>query len=358
MTPPQFQRPNLSTLIQQTQGNFAAQLPGGDATLRRSNIGVMAKVFPGLIDGVYGYIDWIWKHIFSFTTLWAFVFNIPQFQPTVASGNAVFTGTNGTNIPNNTKWNDSQNNVYQTTALGTIALGTVSIPSVAVTPGTAGNLAPNAPITLVNSIAGINPNGTVDGAGFSGGTDLEAPASWNARVQAWLQLPPQGGAPNDYENWAKYGAPALNGNPAVAAYPGVTRAWCVPLAGGPGTVTVYFTMDGRMNPIPAGGDVAAVQAIINAVAPGTDTATVVAPTPSVTNYTITGVPAAMQAAVTLALQSLHKNVIGTGQGIDLQSLVIPAVQAAAKTMGVNVTVPAADLPPIAGTLYTFGAITW
>jgi hypothetical protein len=104
--------------------------------------------------------------------------------------------------------------------------------------------------------------------------------------------------------------------------------------------------------------VAAVQAILDALAPGDITVTAAAPAPSAVNYTITGVPVAMQAAVAAALASLHKNVIDAGQGIDLQSQVIPAVQAAAQTVGVNVTVPNADQPPIAGTLYTLGNITW
>jgi uncharacterized phage protein gp47/JayE len=357
MAAPQFQRSNLSTLIKQSQGDFAAQLTGADTTLRRSNLGVMAKVFAGLINGVYGYVDWIWQQIFAYAPLWAFVFNIPQMQPTAAVGNAVFTGQiNGTDVPAGTAWNDSLGNLYATTANGTLEGNTVTVPSVAQFGGSAGNLAANAPISLANSIEGINPDGQVDDNGFAGGTDLELVASWNARVQAWLQLPPQGGAPNDYVSWAKYGAPCAP--TPVAAYPGVTRAWCVPLAGGAGTVTVYFTMDGRPNPIPTGGDVAAVQAILDALAPGDITVTAAAPAPSAVNYTITGVPVAMQAAVAAALASLHKNVIDAGQGIDLQSQVIPAVQAAAQTVGVNVTVPNADQPPIAGTLYTLGNITW
>jgi len=351
-----FTRPNLSTLIQQAFGDFQAQLPGADTTLRRSNVTVSSKVLAALANGIYGYIDWIWQQIFAFAPLWAFVFNIPQKQATFASGNGVFTGNNGTNIPIGTLWQDSLGNQYETTALGTIVGGTATVPILALTSGSAGDLAANAPLTIVSSLANINPNGAVDGNGLSGGYNQETPAAWSARVGAYLQLPPQGGTPNDYQNWAIDGYTDANG--VLHAYAGVTRAWCHPLASGPGTVSLSFMMDGRPNPIPQAGDVAAVQAIINLAAPGTDVATVFAPTASPVNFTIHGVPVAQRAAVTAALQALFSSVVGEGQGVSLQGQIIPTVQGAALASGVTVVAPNADLPPIAGTIYTFGAPTY
>lgn len=340
-----FTRPNLSQLVQQAQGDFNAQLPGADATLRRSNLKVTSFVLAGLVNGLYGYIDWIWQQIFAFVPLWAFIFNLPRKAATAASGNGVFTGTSGTVIPSGTLWQDSALNQYSTTANGTITGGSATIPIAAQFAGSAGNLAPNAPLTIVTSLANVNPNGAVDGSGLSGGLDQETVAAWTARVQGWLQMPPQGGTLADYENWV------------VDNYAGATRAFAVNNGGG--SVSIYFMMDNAYtNGIPQAADVTAVQAIINARAPGDITATVAAPTPSVVNFTIANVPTQLRAAVTAALTAMFKSVVGVSQALDLQSQIIPIVQAAALTPGVNVTSPSADQPAISGTIYTMGSVTF
>lgn len=90
-------------------------------------------------------------------------------------------------------------------------------------------------------------------------------------------MPPHGGAAHDYVSWAK----------EVSA--GVTRVYVDPLAGGAGTVHVYFLMDNTYtNGIPQGADVAAVQAYINEVKPVTAVVTVIAPTAVAVNVEITG----------------------------------------------------------------------
>jgi uncharacterized phage protein gp47/JayE len=62
-----FSRPTLTQLIQQTAADIASAVPGADALLRFSNLGIVAKMFSGLAYLHYGYQDWIAKEAVPFT---------------------------------------------------------------------------------------------------------------------------------------------------------------------------------------------------------------------------------------------------------------------------------------------------
>lgn len=85
----------------------------------------------------------------------------------------------------------------------------------AITPGLAGNLGRNAVMTWSPVPAGIDPTVTVT-VGTSTGRDQEDNGSLYDRLRLRLQLPPKGGAPQDYshgaEAWAENATDA-SGNP-------------------------------------------------------------------------------------------------------------------------------------------------
>jgi uncharacterized phage protein gp47/JayE len=90
---------------------------------------------------------------------------------------------------------------------------------------------------------------------------------------------------------------------------GVTRAWSYPLELGAGAVTVRFVRDNDgagAAIIPDSGEVAAVQAAIDALRPVTATVTVVAPVADALAFTIHVVPdtTLTRAAVTTELTNL------------------------------------------------------
>lgn len=355
-----YSRPDLAQLRQRARASFAGRLPGADTTLRRSNITVSADTMAGFVNGAYGYLDWIAKQLFLPTADSEYVliqgaeYGMTPKGAAQAAGNGIFTGISGTTtIPAGFLWQDSLGNEYAAQASVTLSGGTATVPIEAVEGGSAQNLAPGAPLTAVVALAGLNATGNVDGSGLSGGTDAETYQAFAQRVLTRKRQPPQGGIAYDYQNWALECA-------------GVTRAWALPLNRGPGTVDLAFVMDGRSDIIPLSGDIAAVQAYINGHQdafgnwigrPVTDDCVVFAPTPSAVNFTITGLAASQQAAVTAALQALLQTTAIAG-GLSFQEQMIPAIAGAAGGSAFDLTSPSADIAGATGTLLTMGTITF
>jgi len=95
-----FPRPTLAALRDQAMSNFAARLTGADMSLRRSNLVVAAIVLAGLVNGEYGYIDWIVENVFlpdtatgDYLVRWAAVKGLAREPATPAAGSVIFTGT-------------------------------------------------------------------------------------------------------------------------------------------------------------------------------------------------------------------------------------------------------------------------
>jgi uncharacterized phage protein gp47/JayE len=174
---------------------------------------------------------------------------------TYAEGSVTLTGSAGTVIPSGTRLAGASGIEYETTAAVTLGGGDTAASIRALTAGSAGNLASGSRLTVSVAISGLDGAATV--VTLSGGADDEADEDLRARVLLRIRQPPMGGAAHDYEQWA-------------LSIPGVTRAWCAPLEMGIGTVTLRFMMDdlrAGSGGFPTSGDVATVQAIIDAKRP-------------------------------------------------------------------------------------------
>lgn len=103
--------------------------------------------------------------------------------------------------------------------------GTVLVNAECMEPGTIGNVAANTIVLLERFLNGVssvtNPEPT------SGGTEIEDEESFRNRILAAYDEP-LSGAKKDYERWAK-------------EVPGVGEVYPIPLANGPGTITVLIT---------------------------------------------------------------------------------------------------------------------
>ncbi len=53
-----FNRPTLDEQIAANEADIEARLPGADASLRRSNLNVLARVQGGAVHGLYSFIEW------------------------------------------------------------------------------------------------------------------------------------------------------------------------------------------------------------------------------------------------------------------------------------------------------------
>ena len=180
---------------------------------------------------------------------------------------------------------------YQTTADATVTVPTATASVAALVAAAAGNRTTGQTLTLTSPIVGVQSSATA--GALTGGADLESDDDLRARLIDRIQQPPHGGDAHDYVTWA-------------LEVPGVTRAWCFPMELGEGTVTVRFVRDDDASLIPDAGEVAAVQAYIDALRPVTAAVTVVAPTAVPLAFSIAVAPntAAVKAAVQAELSDL------------------------------------------------------
>jgi uncharacterized phage protein gp47/JayE len=366
-----FARPTLASLFQRALSYFQTRL-ASDAFLRRANVRVVAKVLGKLVDGCYGYLDYLSTEIIPDTAVdylprWAFLYNKPQNPAVAATGNAIFSGTAGTPIVEGTVLARADGALFTTTAIASVGDdGTVSVPVAAEAAGSAGNTPANTTLTLAVAVTNLNGQATVDGNGLSGGADAESVTAWRARLLLRIRQPPQGGAATDYVQWV------------LDNFPAATRAWSFPQWMGLGTVGVAFVEDNNPSSIiPSGGDVSAVQNIIGVyggwpqgVRPVTAEAVVFAPTPETLALTIGLYPnnASTQAAVTAALQALIQREATPGGWVDpvsgnvggtlLFSHIELAVETAEGVIDSAVTVPSGNVTVGRGQLTVLGAITF
>lgn len=347
-----FSRPSLQTLIDRVIGDIEATLPGADASVRRSNLNVLARTLAGASHGLHGHLDWLSLQVIfdtaeaEYLERWAGIWGITRKPAAAAIGNVSFTGTNGTVIDADTVLLRADGVEFTTDAEATISGGAATVAVTAVEAGAAGNTAVASALTLASPIAGINGNATVAAGGLTSGADTEDDTSLRARFIARIQQPPHGGAKFDYETWALEVA-------------GVTRAWVYPQELGLGTVTVRFVRDDDASVIPDAAEVAAVQAYIDERRPVTADVNVVAPVAVPLNFTITSTPntLAVHDAITAELVDLLRREAQPG-GTILLSHIREAISIAAGETNYVMTTPVADVTNTTGNMTTMGVITW
>ncbi|MBO9647351.1 MAG: baseplate J/gp47 family protein [Variovorax sp.] len=372
-----YSRPTLSTLQGQVASDIAAALPGSDALLRFSNLGVTGKVQANLAHLHYGYLDWIAKMAVPYTAedefleAWAGLKGVTRKPAAQASGSVTFTGAPGTVVNSGVQLVRGDGVTYSTTAVGTIGGGgTVAVPATATADpagltGVIGNAAVGVVLTLGTAISGVQSNGVVSTA-FTGGADLEDDDSLRSRMLAAYRNPPQGGAVTDYVQWA-------------LAVPGVTRAWCNPNGFGVGTVVAYTMLDqaeaafggfpqgtngvatGEPRGTAATGDQLIVANAIFPLRPATALVYSVAPVAAPNNFTITGLTGASlatRALVAAAIQGvffLYGSPLG---GTVALSLIESAIAAISGVQGFVITSPSGNITTTVGQLPVLGTITY
>jgi len=345
------ERDKLPALIEQGATNLESRLPGMLARIRASVIGVLNKVIQGGFDALFKYIDrksraW-WPDICDEEDLpdhgarWG----KPRLPAAPATGTVQFTGLEGAAIPQGTVVQRSDGTQYATTAPGVIAAGVANIAVAAVLPAQLGNAVIATSLTLTSPVPNVNAVATAFTA-LSGGADIENPERWRNRIMARIRRPPQGGADYDFEGWA-------------LEVPGVTRAWVYPKEQGPATVVVRFVRDDDASIIPDAGEVAAVQAYIEARCSVIVDLIVVAPIATPQDYTIQAIPNtdAVKAAIQAELAALYLRQAKPG-GTMLISQEREAVSISAGETDHVMTVPSANQTHTTGLLPTLGAFTW
>lgn len=349
-----FARPTLSDLIDDAQASFDARIPGADSRLRRSILNVLARVIAGAVNGLYGYLDWIFRQVFADTAeaaeleRHASIRGISRIAGAFATGDVTLSGEDGRFIDSGTLLQRADGIGYEMQMSATIAGGTATAPVTATTSGLAGNATAGTSLSFVSPVEGVDAAAIVASPGISGGADRESDEALRARLLEKIRKPPQGGAAHDYVAWAKEVA-------------GVSRVWVLPEYNGEGTVGVTFVRDGESPITPDAVEIQTVADYIEERRPVTAQVTVFAPTLVSINFTIHVEPdtAEVRAAVQAELEDLMlREMAPDGETPLLLSHVHEAISAALGETDHTLTVPAADIPGFAGLLYRVGTITW
>lgn len=344
-----YSRPTLSEIVTRTRADLVSRLSADDI-LRRADADVYARVLAGLAHGLYGYVDYLANQIIydtaeaEFLARWASIWGVTRKPASTATGSVTFAVSSGAVIPSGTLLQALDGVQYQTTADATVTVPTATASVAALVAAAAGNRTTGQTLTLTSPIVGVQSSATA--GALTGGADLESDDDLRARLIDRIQQPPHGGDAHDYVTWA-------------LEVPGVTRAWCFPLELGEGTVTVRFVRDDDASLIPDAGEVAAVQAYIDALRPVTAAVTVVAPTAVPLAFSIAVAPntAAVKAAVQAELSDLIARESKPGGTIYL-SHIRAAISAAVGEDNYTMSAPSADVTNTAGNMTTLGTITW
>lgn len=347
-----FNRPSLADLIDRAAADIEAGLPGSDARLRRSNLGVLARTHAATVHGLYGYLDWIARQVMVETcdaelldrrgSVWG-VYRKPADY---AAGTVRATGTTGAVVPAGTLLSRADGAVFRAVADATVGASGATVTVLAVDAGAAGNTATSTTLTLQQPVAGVAQTVTVNSPGLAGGVDAESDDSLRQRVLARIQAPPMGGSATDYVAWA-------------LQVPGVTRAWVYPLEDGVGTVRVRFVRDNDAELIPDSTKVAAVQAYIDERRPVCAQVLVSAPIAAPLDLSIQVTPntSAVRAAVTAELADVLRREAKPG-GTILVSHLREAISVASGESNNVLLSPIADVTHLPGEMPVLGSITW
>lgn len=346
-----FSRPLLPDLINRTRNDVISRLSNPDI-LRRSDAEVYTQALAGVAHALYGYLDWLSTQLIYDTAetamleRWASIWGITRNPATQAIGSVTFTGSTGAVIPFGTVLTAFDNVWYETTAEVIFTGTTVAVPIIAVATGLSGTRTAGQTLTLLSPIAGVQ--NTAIATALTGGSDIESDDALRTRFLTRVKQPPQGGSKADYVNWA-------------LSITGVTRAWCYPLEGGAGTVTVRFMMDNTyLNGIPLSGDITNVSNALAILKPVTANLTVAAPIAVPLNFTISGLnpsTADVKLAITQSLSALITQEASPGGTIYL-SHIREAISIAYGEVDHVLTSPIANVVNTTGNISTMGTVTW
>lgn len=246
-------RPTRDELDTEIQADLATSVTGAAPWIPRSLLRGIAGITAGVADILHAILQYIVRQNFVYSCDDAYVprhaaeFKVDRLEETAWEGEILITGTAGTALTAGTVFVREDGWRYELDAGVTIGGGgTIAGTATALDLGADGNIA-SGTLALGSPITGVD---TVEvTAQTNAGTDQESIADWRSRVQARKRNPPQGGAEDDYVQWAR-------------AVSGVAGVWVVSSLQ---YVYVFFVVDGTGSGIiPDAGDIASVQSAIEA----------------------------------------------------------------------------------------------
>lgn len=349
-----FPIPKITEIHERVKTDIDASLGEDTPILRKAVVWVLAKVFAGIVWGLYAFIKWGVDQLFPDTADLEYVIKLAQRwignpkPATYTQLEIAITGTDGTDLPSGTRWVGPNKVFYKVEDDVTISGGTANALVTAETSGTVANLSNGRILTIVNTIIGINSTAQVLSTEIIG-VEAESKEEIATRLTERFQNPPHGGNLNDYIRWAK-------------EVPGVTRAWSFRNYLGSGTVGVMFVLDGVDPIIPIPSKVQEVKDYIEE--PGRRPATVelyvFAPTPVPIDFAFTSLTPDTPAIRNLIASSLadfiSRNV--NPNTIMYLSQLNEVISGVTDEVDHKLSLPSGDTPILMTQLPQLGDITW
>lgn len=349
-----FARPTLQQLYGRVLGDLESESGAAGNILRRAMLRVLAAVFAGLAHMLYGFLDWVVRQLFADKSDDAYLvrqlglYGLTKTPPGYAKASVTFTGS-GATVPAGAVLTRGDGREYELLADVVTIDGTpVDGDVLALAPGADGSLLLSQVLSLQSPVVGVDTAAPVSVV-LVDGTDLETTEAFRARGLAYLASPPQGGNETDFIAWMK-------------DVPGVTRAWVEHWGLGPGTVVCRFARDNDVSPVPDAGELAEVQAKLDAEAPVAAAVTVAAVVALAINFDIAITPAAgttlatAQANVTARLQARMRR-LSPGTSVPVSTW-LASIGAAAGLESFALLSPAATTVVAVNQLPVLGTITW
>lgn len=203
-----YYRPTLAQIRQALLNDIDAALPGANARLRRSLVGILATALAGAVHLLYSFVGWIFRQIFidqaddEMVLRHGQIWGVIRKVAAAAFGWVILTGKDGALVPVGVLLQAPGGQQYETTTEKVVKDGTAVVRVRALVPGRAGNLAAGT-LSLVSPLLGCDPSAVVGGDGIGGGSDAETVEAHRARILDRIQSPPAGGNDKDYERWAR-----------------------------------------------------------------------------------------------------------------------------------------------------------
>jgi len=294
-----FNRPTLPDIVARVEADFTSRLQLPGKPLRQSVVLVLARVLAGAAHMLHGHLEYLAKQLFpdlsddDFLVRQASLYGLAKTPPTFAHATVTLTGAVGNVISAGHVLTRADGERYTTDADAYLVDLLVNVEVTAMKAGAGPTLLPGMALTFESPVAGVNAAATVL-ATTADGTDQETTDALRARLLARLADPPRGGSVADYVFWAKLVS-------------GVTRVWVSPLELGAGTIVVRFVRDNDGSIFPDAGEVAVVQAQLDAKKPAHAHVTVASPISDVISITLLRIApntAAIRDAVTAAVGDL------------------------------------------------------
>lgn len=354
-----YQAPGTDSILEDLRNSVKTEVAGTDPWIWPNNLVPVLKAIAQGLRGAYLRLEFVHQQAFVTTATGEYLDyhgiqagGLSRSPAKFAQGNVNVTAVLGTVIPDSIQFARSDGKIFQSIGTTTVTKSPMTMFVKAMDVGEIYNTDQGATLTPLTTIAGVTSCIVATG-GLIGGTEEESDDSFRQRILYYKQNPPHGGSPSEYVEWAQTKV-------------GVTRVFVMRATPQPGSVTIYFMMDGVGNGIPTDADVAELLGIFQQLAPEDAEVIVKKPTPQPINVTITGLVPDTPDVRNQAVEELKAMFIRqaepaeTGQPFTFaRSWIDEAVAMTPKWRRSSITTPSADVVvTTAGNIPTLGTVTF